>query len=82
MFRGLNLSSFSYSSRCLGQWDQPGERHRSFPPAALSCQPIQTLQVQGDRRQTEYAQSLPGTWGRSHVSLATKQGKTQQSSLG
>lgn len=39
MFRGLNLSSFCYSSRCLGQWDQPGKRHPSLPPQPSPASP-------------------------------------------
>lgn len=44
-------------------------------------QPLQTLQVQGGRRQAQYTQSLSGTWRRAHVSLATQHGKAEQPSI-
>lgn len=44
-------------------------------------QPLQTLQVQGGRRQVQYTQCLSGTWRRAHVSLASQQGKAKQPSV-
>lgn len=74
--RGLNLFQL------LLQQPLPGAVEPAWQETAQPFpQPLQTLQVQGGRRQARYTQSLSGTWRRAPVSLATQHGKAEQPSI-